>query len=262
MNSFKNLSLGLLLILLAISVDSYQHTRHRRIRKTEDKDRIQRKSNSFRLESPEDDLYLIYSNPFLLPSFDPFFQYEYFNNLMMPMNPMMQLNNMFYDNFRLGDIHKTQSIMMNKLLNSFPSFPKLETQAGEDLRDDFKIEVESCDNLNSEKNTDNFVSDHGFFYHFESTSCGCNQTDYCKLSYAKPDLDFCYLREIESEPESSSKNCELLESCLNDDKNCDGIYVDHRLMKYFKVYCKGDKTVQNIPAKSAKQFIIELKNCL
>jgi len=271
-------------------------------------------------QSFDKDFFLIYQEPTFTPSFqsDSFFDDPFFSQ---PLNPIMpsfwnlnypqrQLQNPFlFDN-----IH---SIMLQKLLNSFPSFynaqemqgfynapemkgfndapeiksvyttpemkvffdgsglknfyntpdmKKLETNVLNtgllnNVKNDLVFDALSCNSVLTELNSDgdNYETNRGFMYHFESSTCNCNQTSFCKYSYTKPDLDYCYLKQIES-TDSGISNCELLDKC-NSDTSCDGIYVDHRSIKYFKVYCSGDRSVPNISAKSAKQFVIQLKNC-
>jgi hypothetical protein len=222
---------------------------------------------------------IIYQEPmgrFSQQPFDPFFNDDIFfqppaHPFFSPFNSFLNLNSFpspFQDPFGLSN---SQSILMSKMLNSLPSFYNFaETNKFEEPNKINKVEkvndlnnVESCNSVSTEARNvdDNFKNNFGFMYHFESSTCHCNKTDHCKFSFTKPDLDFCHLKEIESEDGSLLNNCELIETCFNDVKNCDGIYVDHRSMKFFKVYCNGDKAVQNVAAKSAKQYIIQLKSC-
>ncbi|RNA34525.1 hypothetical protein BpHYR1_006088 [Brachionus plicatilis] len=206
---------------------------------------------------PESDYLIIYQEPIYMPLMDRFYYEDQFNQPFNNFWSPFSFNPMFHDPFGFNHLNQMPSLMMSKLMNSLPNF-----QTSESRRPDIELEVQSCDSIDSElqNSEDNYKTNNFFSYHYESSTCSCNQTNYCKISFSKPDLDFCYLNEISDEIELS--NCGLLEYCLNDEKKCDGIYVDHRFNKYFSVYCKGNKVVPNVSAKSAKQFIIQLKNCL
>lgn len=226
---------------------------------------LENKETSIDEKVPQDyplsDYLIIYQEPFPMPSIDRFYNEDkfsnpFFNNYFSPF-PFYP---MFQDPFGFTPFNSMHSVMMSKLLNSFPNLKNLQSK-NPDLDMDFDLQVQSCDSIDSElKNSeDNYQTKNFISYHYETSTCNCNQTSYCKISFSKPDLDFCYLKEILNDEQLN--NCELLENCHNDENKCDGIYIDHRLNKFFRVYCEGDRMVPNVSAKSAKQFVLQLKNC-
>lgn len=189
---------------------------------------------------------------------DPFYRQDQnfgpaLSNFWSPFN----FNPILQDPFGFNPFNVMPSLM-SKMMNTFPGFKNSNTRKSDN---NFKLRVQSCDSIESElrNSDDNYQSNNLFSYHYESSTCNCNQTNFCKISFSKPNLDFCYLNEIKNEERLS--NCDLLEYCENEN-DCDGIYVDHRFNKYFSVVCEGKKEVPNVSAKSAKQFVLQLKNCL
>lgn len=194
---------------------------------------------------------------------DPFFRQDQsfgptFGNFWSPFMPNPILQDPFGFNPFSFMPSFMSNLMMSKMMNSFPNFKNSNIKKSEN---EIKLQVQSCDSIESElrNSEDNYQSNNFLFYHYESSTCNCNQTNFCKISFSKPNLDFCYLNEVKNEEKLS--NCDLLEYCENEN-DCDGIYVDHRFNKYFSVNCEGKKEVPSVSAKSAKQFVLQIKNCL